>query len=266
VCPPPIALPFRIEADTWSNGGAQLAESDLAFQAKTGQALGLTEQELDLFAPLTTPERIQDLISAIPCNFETDGDTCRSVRTALKRNEAHCIEGAFIGACALLLHGRPALLMDFQAEGDDDHVVALFRHGRCWGAISKSNKIWLRWRDPIYKSLRELAMSYFHEYVIGDRKTLRTYSPPFDIGQYDPKCWVTASEDCWDMAEEIDQSRHYPLLSRAQAKRLRRREKFECSIDEIWQYDNRLNPDKLAPGKIAHQIGNAKLPRRAVCR
>jgi hypothetical protein len=211
----------------------------LAFQPAIGRVLGLSAAELDLFAPLSTPERIQNLISAIPCNFESEGDTCHSVRTVLCRNEAHCIEGAFVAACALILHGRPALLMDFQAAGDDDHVVALFRHGRCWGAISKSNKIWLRWRDPIYRSLRELAMSYFHEYVIGDRKTLRAYSRPFDIGRYDPAYWVTSPTDCWDIADEIDRSRHYPLLTRAQAARLRRREKFECSIDNIWEYDNR---------------------------
>jgi hypothetical protein len=211
----------------------------LAFRAAAGRALGLTQQELEIFASLSKPERIQDFVSAIPCNFETDGDTCHSVRTAIGRNEAHCIEGAFIAACALMLHGRPALLMDFQAEGDDDHVVALFRHGRCWGAVSKSNRIWLRWRDPIYKSLRELAMSYFHEYVISDRKTLRAYSLPFDIGRYDPSYWVTSASDCWDMAADIDRSRHLPLITTAQAKRLRRREEFERSIDDIWQHDNR---------------------------
>jgi hypothetical protein len=212
----------------------------VAFQAAKGRALGLNRKELGIFSALNKPERIQDFVSTIPCNFETDGDTCHSVRTALARNEAHCIEGAFVAACALMLHGRPALLMDFQAEGDDDHVVALFRYGKCWGAISKSNRIWLRWRDPIYKSLRELAMSYFHEYVVGDRKTLRAYSRPFDIGCYDARYWVTSPSDCWDMADEIDRSRHAPLLTRAQAQRLRRREKFERSIDEIWEYDNRV--------------------------
>jgi hypothetical protein len=208
----------------------------MAFNSRRARSWSLTEEELDIFRPLTGPERIQDLVSAIPCNFERQGETCHSVRATLARNEAHCIEGAFVAACALALHGQRALLMDFQADGDDDQVVALFQRGDCWGAISKSNHIWLRWRDPIYRSLRELAMSYFHEYVIADRKTLRTYSRPFDIGVYDPACWVTAAEGCWDMARELDASPHYRLISHAQSRKLRRREEFERSFDKIREY------------------------------
>ncbi len=208
----------------------------MPFNASLAAEWGLTREERAVFRPLDRPERIQDFVSAIPCNFEPQGDTCQSVRTTLVRNAAHCIEGAFVAACALALHGRPALLMDFQAESDDDHVVTLFKARGHWGAISKSNRIWLRWRDPVYRSLRELAMSYFHEYVKGDRKTLRTYSRPFDIGLYDPAFWVTASDDCWDMAGEIDDCRHYPLLSARQKTLVRRREAFEKSIDDIWEY------------------------------
>lgn len=208
----------------------------MAFNASLALAWGLTESEVETFRPLTTIERVQDFVSAIPCNFEREGDTCHSVRTVLSRNEAHCIEGAFVAACAMALHGKPALLMDLQAEGDDDHVVALFKQGRHWGAVSKSNRIWLRWRDPIYRSLRELAMSYFHEYVIADRKTLRTYSRPIDIARYDPAYWVTCEEGCWEMAAEIDANRHFSLLSPEQRRKLRRREIFEQSIDDIWQF------------------------------
>jgi len=155
---------------------------------------------------------------------------------ALRHNCCHCIEAAFIAAAALLLYGRPALLMDFQAEGDDDHMVALFRHGRHWGAISKSNSIWLRWRDPIYASPRELAMSYFHEYVNGARKTLRRVSKPFDIGAYDPACWLTAEDQCWDMAAEIDAAPHVPLVNAPQAKRLRHRETFEVETGTLREF------------------------------
>jgi hypothetical protein len=208
----------------------------MGFNARLARDWGLTDKEIAALRPLRTPEDVQSFVSAIPCNFEQAGDTCHSVRTVLARNEAHCIEGAFLAAAAFALHGRPALLMDFQAEGDDDHVIALFRKGSHWGAVSKSNRIWLRWRDPIYRSLRELAMSYFHEYVIADRKTLRTYSKPFDIGLYDHAYWVTSQEGCWAMAEEIDASQHYPLISKQQARQLRRRERFEQSIDDIWEY------------------------------
>ena len=199
----------------------------MAFHGRIARGIGLTAEETGIFRSLSTPQKIQDYITAMPSNAEAGGDTCYSARLAIRHNSCHCIEAAFIAACALMLHGEPALLMDFQASGDDDHVLALFRRGRHWGAISKSNSIWLRWRDPVYASPRELAMSYFHEYVKDGRKSLRKVSKPFDIGRYDPAFWVTAEEDCWDMAAEIDRSPHVPLITPAQARRLRRRDDFE---------------------------------------
>ncbi len=172
----------------------------------------------------------------MPSNVEPDGDTCYSVRVALRRNCCHCIEGAFIAACALMLHGSPALLMDFQAKGDDDHVLALFRHGRFWGAISKSNSIWLRWRDPVYRSPRELAMSYFHEYILGPKKSLRRVSRPFNIGTYRPEDWITSEEDCWNMASEIDRAPHVAVVTAQQARRLKLRDRFETYADTIKEF------------------------------
>ncbi|HEV3410188.1 MAG TPA: hypothetical protein VG095_07830, partial [Chthoniobacterales bacterium] len=127
--------------------------------------LGLSRQHATTLARLRTPQKIQDFVSELPTNFEPEGDTCLSVAEVLRQRRAHCIEGAFVAACALWMNGEPPLLMDFQATLDDDHVIALFKRGGCWGAISKSNHIWLRWRDPVYRTPRELAMSYFHEYV-----------------------------------------------------------------------------------------------------
>ena len=208
----------------------------MAFKPHLARNIGLTAEEVTIFRRLTRPEKIQDFITAMPSNAEEGGDTCFSVRTALARNRCHCIEGAFIAACALMLTGEPALLMDFQAEGDDDHVLALFRRGRLWGAISKSNSIWLRWRDPIYASPRELAMSYFHEYVLKEKKSLRRVSRPFNIGLYDPAYWITAPEHCWDMAGEIDDAPHLALISKAQARKLRPREPFEIHADTIKEF------------------------------
>ena len=198
--------------------------------------MGLTAVETAIFRQLSTPEKIQDFLTLMPSNAELAGDTCFSARMALRENCCHCIEAAFIAAAALLLHGRPALLMDFQAAGDDDHVLALFRRGRHWGAISKSNSIWLRWREPVYASPRELAMSYFHEYVNGERKTLRRVSRPFDIGAYDPGCWLTAEEGCWDMAAEINTSPHVPLTSAKQARRLKPRDAFEVETGNLREF------------------------------
>lgn len=208
----------------------------MAFDTALAKAIGLTPEESAIFRKLNTPEKIQDFLTAMPINFEPGGDTCYSARTALQMNCCHCIEGAFIAASAFLLHGRPALLMDFQAHGDDDHVLALFKQGRHWGAISKSNSIWLRWRDPVYASPRELAMSYFHEYVREKHKTLRRVSKPFDIGKYDPDCWMTSPENCWSMAHEIDASPHVDLISKVQAKKLKLRDSHETRAGNLKEW------------------------------
>jgi hypothetical protein len=208
----------------------------MAFDSALAQSIGLTRGEIKLFRKLTAPEKIQDFLTGMPINFEPQGDTCQSARMALQNNSCHCIEAAFIAAAALMLHGRPALLMDFQASGDDDHVLALFKQGKCWGAISKSNSIWLRWRDPVYASPRELAMSYFHEYVKEKHKTLRRVSKPFDIGKYDPDYWLTSQENCWAMAQEIDASPHVDLISKSQARKLKLRDSLETRAGDFKEF------------------------------
>ena len=140
--------------------------------------LGLTVREHATLAPLATPPRIQAFVNALRANHEPDGETVRSVRGVLRHREAHCIEAALVAACALWIHGERPLVMHLDcAPSDYPHVVALFRRDRLWGAISKSNGAWLRYREPVYRTLRELAMSYFHEYFdTRGRKTLRSYS------------------------------------------------------------------------------------------
>ncbi len=208
----------------------------MSFDLELAKAVGLTRDEITVFRKLKSPEKIQDFLTPMPINFEPDGDTCFSARMALRENRCHCIEAAFIAACALMLHGERALLMDFQATGDDDHVLALFKRGKHWGAISKSNSIWLRWRDPVYASPRELAMSYFHEYVNGSKKTLRRVSKPFDIGKYDPDYWVTSEQSCWSMALEIDAAPHIELISATQARMVRLRDEFETGAGKIKEH------------------------------
>jgi hypothetical protein len=227
----------------------------MAFLADVAEDMGLTRSEIAVFRRLSTPEKIQTYVTKLRCNFERNGDTCFSVRTTMSTGEAHCIEAALVAACALRLHGQPALLMDFQAEGDDDHVVALFRRGDYWGAISKSNTVWLRWRDPVYRTLRELAMSYFHEYVKGRRKTLRTYSRPFDVAQVPASKWVTNAEGCWELAGTLDDIRHYRLLTRQQARQLRFRDPMEQRIGRISEFLEKpaqgVEAPKAAEGLLA---------------
>ena len=201
--------------------------------------LGLTANEGAVLRALKTPAEIQEFVIGLHANFEPAGDTLRSVRGVLKHRQAHCIEAAFTAACALWLQGRPPLLMDLTAKRDSDHVVAIFREGRCWGAISKSNHVWLRWRDPVYRSLRELAMSYFHEYTNKHRKSLRSYSVPVDLRRWPTAMWVTNPEDCWEVGAALCDVRHYALVTPAQARRLMPRDATELRADDLVQYESR---------------------------
>src|ERR1700744_4709818 len=161
-------------------------------RVKRGMALGLSRRQAEQLSKLSTPEGIQDFVNNIPMNFEIGGGTALSVAETLKQRRAHCLEGALLAACAFHMNGEPSWLMDMgAADGDVDHVIALFKRGPHWGAISKSNGAYLRYRDPIFKNLRELALSYFFEYTKGRKKTLRTYSVPVDLGKGDPKPGVT---------------------------------------------------------------------------
>ena len=199
--------------------------------------LGLSRAEFATLRRLRTPEKIQEFLYSLKQNFERKGETCNSVRVVLRERRAHCIEGAVTAACALWIHGEPPLLLDFQAVHDFDHVVAVFRRNGRWGAISKTNGIGLRWRDPVYRTLRELAMSYLHEYYNKrDRKTLRTYSRPYDLRRMKPETWVTAEKGAWDLVDELEATQHYKLMSPAQVRSLLRRDPFEREVGNLVQY------------------------------
>ena len=184
--------------------------------------LGLSKAEFAVLRQLIRPEKIQAFLDAIPINHEIGGETILSVREVLRQRRAHCIEAAFVAACALWIHGDPPLVMYLDcAPSDYPHVVTLFRRGRSWGAISKSRTAYLRYRDPIYRSLRELAMSYFHEYVDDHgRKTLRRYSRSFDLRHIDTKLWVTNEKACREANDRLAGLRHYALISSRQARLL----------------------------------------------
>jgi hypothetical protein len=201
------------------------------------ETLGLTPGEFAVLRRLRTPEKIQAFLYGLKQNFEPDGDTCNSVRTVLKHRRAHCIEGAMLAACALWIQGEPPLLLDLQAVRDFDHVVAVFkRHGR-WGAISKTNGIGLRWRDPVYRTLRELAMSYLHEYYNKrDHKTLRTFSLPYDLRRMKPAEWVTSGDGVWDLVDNLEDIPHFDLMRRAHVKSLVRRDPFEREVGNLLQF------------------------------
>ena len=196
--------------------------------------VGLYEDELRILKTLDTPEKIQDFVSAIPQNFELNGDSCMSVREVLRTRRAHCIEGALLAALAFWVNGERPLIMDMTATKNDyDHVIALFKRAEHWGAISKGNHAYVRYRDPVYRTLRELSMSYFNEYYdTKGIKTLRSFSLPVDLSRYSPEVWITGNGS-WKIAEDLDGVRHYNLLSKEQEKLLRPIDALEQKAAQI---------------------------------
>ena len=142
-----------------------------------------------------------------------------------------------LAACAFWVHGEPPLLLDMRAHRDYDHVVALYRrHGR-WGCISKTNGAVLRSRDPVYRTLRELAMSYFHEYANrADHKTLREFSIPFDLRRVDTKVWVSGTKMAWEVAEALDDLKHYKLMGTRSLRLVTRRDPLERRAGKLLQF------------------------------
>jgi hypothetical protein len=180
-------------------------------------------RELAALRPLRRPDRIQRFLDDLDYNLEKGGDTCRSPRVALRLGEAHCLEGALLAAAALRVQGFPPLIVDLEAVRDVDHVVAVFRLDGHWGAIAKSNYAGLRYREPIYRSLRELVMSYFeHYYNPRGEKTLRAYSRPVNLERFDSIGWITAEKDVWAIPEHLVATPHTRLLTPAMTRRLAR--------------------------------------------
>lgn len=150
-------------------------------------------------------------------------NTAWSPQRALRERRGHCLEGALLAASALRVQGHPPLLMDLEAVRDDDHVVALYRERGLWGGIAKSNFAGLRFRAPVYRTLRELAMSYFEQYYnLRGERTLRSYSSPVNLARLDGKGWMTAEEDVWCVTEALIAARHFPLFPDKVARALPR--------------------------------------------
>lgn len=207
---------------------------------------GFKETEIKVLERLNTPQKIQDFLNKLPINFEEDGGTARSPRQVLKLRKAHCIEGALLAAVALWYHGQKPLLLDLvTTKNDDDHVVALFKQNGYWGAISKTNHAVLRYREPVYKTVRELAMSYFHEYFKDTgQKTLRKFSRPFDLSKIKNKDWLTSGEDLWEINNALDDYFHYNILTPRQIKNLRPAEKIEVEAGKLVEW-RRVIPKKV---------------------
>ena len=167
-----------------------------------------------LLRKLSTPEKIQRYLDDLPYNKEKDGETCRSPRLVLEYNTAHCFEGALFAAAALRVNGRRPLILDLESVRDDDHVIAVYRSNGCWGAVAKSNYAGLQFRSPVYRTLRELALSYFeHYYNLKGEKTLRAYSRPVSLARFDPIDWMTTKEPLWAIADYLCTIKHTRIFN-----------------------------------------------------
>ena len=181
---------------------------------------GFAPLELRQLRSLRTPLLIQRHLEALPYHH---ANTAWSPRRVLKEGTAHCLEGAIFAAAALRVNGYEPLLLDFEAVRDTDHVLALYRVNGGWGAIGKSNFAFLRFRDPVYRSLRELAMSYFDGYCnLRGERTLRAFSRPINLKRFDHLQWMTTEKPVWFIPEHLCHVRHTSLLSREQEKALTR--------------------------------------------
>ena len=171
---------------------------------------GLSPANFRTLRALKTPAQIQKFVDAIEYQY---ADTAWSPSRVLRERKGHCLEGALFAAAALRVNGYPPLLMDLEAVRDDDHVVALYRQRGLWGGIAKSNFAGLRFRAPVHRTLRELALSYFDDYYnLRGQRTLRAYSRPISLARLDRLHWMTSEENLWCVTDLLIAARHYPLF------------------------------------------------------
>lgn len=177
-----------------------------------------SHEEIRILNKLNSPYHIQEFLD--DCKYNATGET-RSPRYILANRRAHCLEGALFAAACLEYCGFQPLVVDLQAFNDDDHVIAVFKIDNHWGALAKSNFTTLRFREPVYRTVRELAMSYFDFYFNTDgEKTLRAYSRPFNLKMFNNKNWRTTEDDLEEIGYFLDEAKHIPLINDQQISRL----------------------------------------------
>ena len=198
--------------------------------------LGLTKKEILLFKKLSSPEKVQDFLNTFGERKVRRGEVeYRSPRKVLERKRAHCIEGALLAALAFWLHGRKPIILDLKVRKPDvDHVITIFKEGKRFGAVSRSNYYSLRYRDPVYRNIRELVMSYYHEYFLekSGEKTLVSYSEIFNLSKYKNGAWATTQKDLYPLVEKLDFSKHHSVLPRS-GYRGRRADRIERNVQKV---------------------------------
>jgi hypothetical protein len=200
--------------------GSRVSVSGQARPKKATPDLGFMSSELRALRALKTPAGVQRYLDDMPYHL---AGTAWSPRVVLREKTAHCLEGAAFAAAALRVLGFPPLILDLEADQDTDHVIAIFKSRGHWGAVAQSNFTGCRYRDPVYRTLRELALSYFNVYFnLRGERTLRRYSQPVNLARFDRLHWMTTEKNIWFIAEYLCEIPHRPLLKRGVEKNLTR--------------------------------------------
>ena len=180
---------------------------------------GLSPREAARLRALAPPARLQRFLDDL--DYDVAGRHCRSPRRVLREGKVQCLDAAIFAAAALRTQGHPPLVLDLEADRDDDHVIAVYRSHGAWGAVGRSNFSGLRFREPVFRTVRDLALSYIETYFnLRGEKTLRRYSRPVSLARFDRRGWMTSDEDLWYVAFHLVDVRHYRLLTRAQERTL----------------------------------------------
>ena len=205
---------------------------------ENNEVFDLSKKEIGLFKKLNSPSKIQGFLNSLKINFEEEGDTCFSPRRVLQEKRCHCVEGAVLAAMVLRFYGREPVLVDLTSSAKDfDHVLAVFKQHGMFGAISKTNHAVLRYREPVYSSIRELVMSFFHEYFTDEGiKTLRSYSVPVNLKIFDYLGWMNTFEEVWFIPEHLAKIKHFPILNRKQIAGLRKADEIEINVGKMAEW------------------------------
>ncbi|MBP6948964.1 MAG: hypothetical protein KBC41_00720 [Candidatus Pacebacteria bacterium] len=198
----------------------------------------LNKEEKQFLKSLNTPHKIQDFLDSISFNLEENGETCMSPKRVLKEKKAHCIEAALLAGVCLWLNKKQPLIVSLKVKlSDYDHIIVLYKENGYYGAISKTNHNVLRFRDPVYKNVRELVMSYFHEYFLVDtgEKTLLGYTKPINIKKFGTK-WIEREDNLWDIAENIYDTPVIEIVPKENKKKLRLAHELEQDAAKIAEW------------------------------
>jgi len=204
--------------------------------------LDFTKNEIAFIKKIDTPAKVQNFLNSLKFNFEEDGrQTLKSPIMTLREGNAHCMEGALLGAYIMSIHGYKPLILHLKTiKRDFDHVIAIFQQDGLWGALSKTNHAVLRYREPVYKNMRELAMSYFHEYFLENgAKTLREFSHPLNLNIFE-NGWERMEGDLWGIDQELDKIKHYKIAPEKVLKKLRKADKIEIEAGKIEEYKRKV--------------------------